>query len=483
MPVAEGACPSCGAPMTFGVGASTSKICPFCKAIVVRGDRGLENLGQVAAIAPTPSLVAIGDEAEIDGRKIRVLGRVQLDHGEGPWDEWYVHFEDDDSWAWLAYAQGNWYVTRERACPPLGPFDALALGATLLIDDERFLIVEKKQGRVLSGEGELPEPIVPGAARFYADVSGAGFRFGTFDWGEDRGGKPRFSLGAQIAEGRLRVTRPAAERPKTEIGAENIVCPQCGAPVKTLAPNRAEHLACPYCNAVSDIAARRVVEQQDAARMALEIPLGSSGALDGQPYVVCGYVERAARIEGEAFSWQEYLLFGAGLGFRWLVKDEGKWLFVEPLCAAEVHTESMPQAVGYDGDRYLLRNHNDARVSYVLGEFYWRVRVNERVECHDFVRGGVVVSRESPGDEILWSLSRPIDDATIRAAFGLPEPTFSRTSLATSSFARPRTILGMPPQTFFLTLIVIVLFLIVASIGDCDDGDGGFFLGGFRGGK
>ncbi|MCC6900244.1 MAG: DUF4178 domain-containing protein, partial [Polyangiaceae bacterium] len=93
MAVAQGSCPSCGASIEFGVGSSIAKVCEYCRATVVRSDRGLENLGKVADIANTPSLIAVGDQGTLAGRPFEVLGRVQLDHGKGPWDEYYVTFD------------------------------------------------------------------------------------------------------------------------------------------------------------------------------------------------------------------------------------------------------------------------------------------------------------------------------------------------------------------------------------------------------
>ena len=52
-----------------------------------------------------------GDEGTLGGRPCQVLGRVQLDHGAGPWDEYYVALDGGQSWGWLAFAQGHWYAT------------------------------------------------------------------------------------------------------------------------------------------------------------------------------------------------------------------------------------------------------------------------------------------------------------------------------------------------------------------------------------
>jgi len=127
MPVAQGTCPGCGAPIAFGVGSSIAKVCEYCRATVLRTDRGLQNLGKVADLALTPSLIAVGDQGTLAGRPFEVLGRVQLDHGLGPWDEYYVAFDYGQAWGWLAYAQGHWYVTTQVPGLPAPAYNALGL--------------------------------------------------------------------------------------------------------------------------------------------------------------------------------------------------------------------------------------------------------------------------------------------------------------------------------------------------------------------
>ena len=88
MAVAQGTCPSCGAPIEFGVGSSIAKVCEYCSATVLRSDRGLENLGKVAEIANTPSLIAVGDEGTlagsfevmVDNGARLMLGHAQIQH-------------------------------------------------------------------------------------------------------------------------------------------------------------------------------------------------------------------------------------------------------------------------------------------------------------------------------------------------------------------------------------------------------------------
>ncbi|MCS6898187.1 MAG: DUF4178 domain-containing protein [Myxococcales bacterium] len=485
MSIAQGSCPQCGAPMTFGVGASISQVCKYCRHVVVRTDRDFRNMGRVADLALTPSPVAVGDLGTVEGSGMRVLGRVQLDHGEGPWDEWYIAF-NNGQWGWLANAQGNWYLTAEVPHPgPLPFFDQLHLEQDVpLAPGMTFRVIELKRGTLTSGEGELPFAVTQGQERYYADLVGPNGGFATIDYG-DRSAPPQLFIGKQLPEAAIQI-KPMGERPVTEITTDALTCPNCGGRVPAIAPNKSERLACPYCGAVSEIAARRVIEMQEAARMRPDIPLGTRGSIQGQQYVVCGYVERSTEIEGELFTWQEYLLYGPGLGFRWLVKDESTWMWISPLNLTEIDLSRLPHQVSWQGQTYSLRNRNQATVSYVLGEFYWKVRKGETVDAMDFLGpGGNVISRERAGDEVAWSLGSPVSWPQIAQAFQLPLEgsggQFSAPGGSTDGEGETSTVV-------IIIVIVLILIILLVLCGSCDGsggGGGGVWIsgGGSRGGK
>jgi hypothetical protein len=485
--LAQGSCPSCGAPIAYGVGASVAQVCRYCKAVVVRSDRDLRTLGRVADLAPTTSLVGLNDTGRLGGRPMRVLGRVQLDHGDGPWDEWYLGF-DDGGWGWLAYAQGNWYVTFEVPPPGVPPWNALNPEQDVGLGQAGgFRVTERRQGQVVSAEGELPAALVPGQTRYYVDLVGPNEGFATLDYGDGREGV-RLFVGRQVAEGALEV-RPGGERPAQEVATGGVVCPNCGANVPALVPKRTERLACPHCNAVSDIAARRVIEAQEAARQRPDVPVGSRGTFEGRPYVVCGYVERSGVIEGERFAWQEYLLFGEGVGFRWLVKDEGTWRWVSPVNASEVDVRQRPGRVAWRGRAFSLRNRNQARVDYVLGEFYWKVRTGETVDAEDYLGGdNAVLGREAGESEVNWSLATAVPWPAVAAAFGLPLGGAGAHVQAPSGAGAAKM---SPTAVVVIVVLVLLVLLMLIACGSCGDGSSGggsyggpvIIGGGSRGGK
>lgn len=419
MAVAQGICPSCGAPIEFGVGSSIAKVCSYCAATVLRTDRGLENLGKVAAIANTPSLIAVGDQGRLRGRTFVVLGRVQLDHGRGPWDEYYVSYDQGREWGWLAYAQGRWHATQIAPGEQGPPHSALTLEMDVTLGGMHFRVVEIKTGRVVSAEGELPSPELPGSDRYYADCYGRENGFATLDYGSDRS-RCHVYLGWALDEAELEVTE-LGPRSVAKVKSDMIRCPNCGGDVPKLSGDRARRLGCSYCGAVSDIATAEVVAKQDAAREALDIPLGSQGTWGGYRFVVTAYVRRSTRQERRRYTWEEYLLWTQPVGYRWLVKDpESGWSWVQAANPAEIDRRGAPHRLAWGGRQFTVRNQAIARVDYVLGEVYWQCEVGETAAVADYANGKDVLSREEGNGEVHYSYSTPLSWRAIAETFGLP---------------------------------------------------------------
>ena len=127
-------CPSCGAPIEFRNAATVLVVCGACGGASTRKGLDLEKLGRVAEVTPIDSLLDLGTTGRFEGKGWTAVGQVQLDHGEGPWNEWCLLF-DDGTWGWLGEAQGEILVTRpvpSLPVPPHGkihPGDAVDLGA------------------------------------------------------------------------------------------------------------------------------------------------------------------------------------------------------------------------------------------------------------------------------------------------------------------------------------------------------------------
>jgi hypothetical protein len=409
-------------------------VCEYCRSVVARGDRRLEDLGKVADLVQTDSVLEVGRKGRYQGKPFELTGRAQLGHtAGGVWDEWYAAFPVG-RWGWLAEAQGRFYLTfEEKPTRPnsIPPFDSLALGASVqpVAGAGWLTVAEKGTATYVSAEGEIPYRLVPGATYRYADLSGPAGEFGTLDYGPE---PPAVYLGRQVTLDDLGM--PAGLKPRQREGrhveALQLNCPQCGGPLELRAPDRTERVGCPNCGALLDANQGNLslLKALDGDLVRPLIPLGTVGTLGGQRYTVIGFLRRSVLLEGVRYFWQEYLLYEPRLGFRWLVQSDNHWTFVEPLPPGAVAKHGTNAL--YEGVEFKRFQRATAQVEQVLGEFYWKVEAGEEVQATDYVRPPRMLSLEvsggDAGGEINWSLGTYLPRAEVEAAFGvknLPAPT------------------------------------------------------------
>ena len=450
-------CPSCGASIEFAIGSSEVVVCNYCRSIVARTDRGLENHGKVAALIDTGSPLRVGTDGKYRNMPFRITGRTQLRHqAGGVWDEWYAALADG-RWAWLAEAQGRFYVTFKTAADTPAPA-ALRLGDRIL---DNLTVAEIGEAQLISAEGELPWTPDAGYSYRYADLTGDEGRFATIDYSEE---PPVLFKGNETTLAELGISGEAARRGR--VTATVLNCSQCGGVLELRAPDQAERIWCPYCGSGHDIANGKLQFFKKLKKSHVEpvIPLGSTGTMDGDTYVVAGFMERAVHFDIDYF-WTEYLLYNAQKGYRWLVQSDAHWSFVTPLRPGEVldaNPTGVAKNVSYEGQSYRLFQNATARVNYVLGEFYWKVAVGEQVDTADYVKPPFGISKEltrSGAQEIAYSHARYAEPSEIEEAFGV------------KGLNRPTTVGPMQPfrgaklgGTWALMLALLIVVAIVLGV-------------------
>ncbi len=420
-------CPSCGAPVELTIGTSAVVVCSFCSTVVARTDRGVEDHGKVAALVDTGSPLRLGVAGRYRGTGFRITGRTQLRHqAGGVWDEWYAAF-DDGRWGWLAEAQGRFHLTFRVAAeaPPVGEIE---VGAAFPDD---LVVAEIGRAQIASAEGELPWEPEPGAFFAYADLTGAERRFATIDYSED---PPAVYKGGEVDLAELEI-EPAFGVPGTRVRLEKLSCTQCGAPFELQAPDQAERIYCPSCGAGHDVAGGKLewfgTLAKGKGRPEPVIPLGSKGTIEGVTYAVAGFMQRSVTFD-TTYYWTEYLLFSHERGFRWLVASDEHWSFVTPLRPGEVGDDNpggVAKALSLNGKAFRLFQDATATVTWVVGEFYWRVEVGETVDTADYIAPPEGISKETTrtgAREIAYSHARYMQPEEVESAFGsapLPRPS------------------------------------------------------------
>ena len=417
-------CPSCGAPVSFRSAASVYAVCEFCKSTLLRDGEDLKDLGRMAELMDDPSLIQIGSEGAFRGLHFGVIGRIQLKHESGIWNEWHILFDDGRS-SWLSQAGGEYVVSAQvPVSETLPAFETLKPEMQVSVAGRPFTVTDLETARCIAGQGELPFKVEAGYDVNTADLRG-GDRFVTLDYGET---PPLVFVGypARFDELKLTNLRDASATTAgggTTIKANAFNCPHCASPL-VIHSGAIESVGCDSCGSIIGIDNANVQLLSRAAqslRIQPPIPLGSKGRFHDVEWEVIGFLQRSTQSDGIDYTWTETLLFNAEQGFAWLVEYQGHWNFARTLSSPPPVGRGQP-AFRWKEGQYKLFSTGTAEVSYVVGEFYWRIAVGESCVVEDYILPPIMLSREVTENEVSWSYSEYIEPEALCAAFKLKAP-------------------------------------------------------------
>lgn len=421
----QASCPSCGAPVEFHSAHSVMAVCGYCQSTLVRHDVNLEDIGKMAALVEDASPIRRGMAGRYKGRAFSVIGRIQQQYEAGYWNEWYLLF-DDQREGWLSEGSGQFYLTFAADNPEIiPPFSQIKVGMNLKLGGQFLTVTNLENARCVAGEGELPFKVGAGFEAPAVDLRNDK-TFASIDYSDQT---PRLYLGEAVELPSLKLDQAgaAAVEPAKVVDLKAFACPSCGAPMGTHSKDIL-CVACGSCGAIVDTSNENLAiisKVRAAEKVTPQLALGSKGRLRGDEYAIIGFLRRKTSIEGLTYEWDEYLLYSDKQGFRWLTQSEGHWNFAKALSGMpRVESGSHP-SVNYLGKEYKHFQSCNAAVSYVIGEFYWKVKQGDTAECADFVAPPLMLSKESTTNEIAWSISEYLPKAEVEAVFKtpLPEPT------------------------------------------------------------
>jgi hypothetical protein len=177
-------CPACGAPVALAHRFVKMVVCAHCESTLAVHDDRLDPSGKSAALAEMPTRFRVGQQGAVRGRTFRILGRVRFATEDGPWDEWYVAF-DDGAVAWLEEEEGGYTLAYpEPLRTPVPPFEEARLGSTFDVNGQRFFVTERALAQVAGAEGQLLFRAVPGQSVRFLDGN-LGGRTAAIEYGED----------------------------------------------------------------------------------------------------------------------------------------------------------------------------------------------------------------------------------------------------------------------------------------------------------
>jgi len=470
------ACPNCGAPVEFRSPASAFAVCSFCRSTIVRDGEALRRIGQSAELFDDHSPLQLGAAGRYQGAPFTLVGRLQYRYAEGTWNEWHALFDNGKS-GWLSEDNGRYVFAFDaplQLAPP--PNESLRPGAQVVVDGQGWSVASVSAAKLIAAQGELP--FKPNLERGFvvADLRNPRGEVGTLDYSDPAA--PKWAIGQSVAISELAMTGLAESTEKT-LAARGVECPSCGTALEVKLTTT-QSIVCPNCHAVVDVSQGVGGDLQHYAQENGSeplIPLGSIGTLQLnakqlQPWQVVGYAERCEipeDPEDEQVFWREYLLYHRTEGFAFIVDAEDGWSWTATITGVP---ERATEIVRYQGDAYKKLYTYTGKVTYVLGEFYWRLQRDQLTRNTDYQGVGKAsdkrLNREETdaegAAEVVWSAGATLTADEVMRAFKLEREKASamkRDALPTSGNAA-----SLLAKLFFWGFIVVVMLIMFKCDGD-----------------
>ena len=467
----QAACPNCGAPVEFTSAASASAVCSFCRSTLLRDGDALRKIGVSAELIEDYSPLQLGAAGRYSGEAFTLVGRLQFGYAQGTWNEWHALFDSGRS-GWLSEDNGSFVLAFDAKLDERLPqAHELVLGTQQVLAGQAWSVAALTTAQVLAAQGELPRPPTLQREFLIAELRNARDEVGTLDYSD--ADRPQWSVGCPVRLTELAMTglREASSR---AVASRSLPCPSCGAPLEAKLAST-QSIVCGQCKAVVDLshgAGADLAHYAQQIGMQPQLPMGGTALLAvtaGKPlrWQIVGYQERCDLPdsgEDEQTFWREYLLFNQQEGFAFLVDTDEGWSLVRPLTGAPPGSAN---GVEWQGQTFRRKFRYAAKVTYVLGEFYWRVEREARAQVTDYEAqtGNAVLSSEQTGNEITWSYGRKLDAAEVAHAFELA-------GSKTPALARDAASIGSTGSLLRKIAIgVFILIVIVLLLRSCSGGD------------
>ena len=369
-------------------------VCERCGIVIYREDE-IVKAGKEAILAPPRSDVEVGARGRILGRKMRVYGRIRLEHERGHWDEWFVE-DGRGEVAWLVEEEGGFTLERPYTEPLPEGITSASGGDVFEVGGASFQVDEVGDGTVAGGEGQLPHGFEPGEAFRYVDLS-------------EVGGRGRLSIehfeDETIAFLGRTVPRGKVDFPRRHRGPDEVVagqkqsCAGCGAAIDVRAlPDPAKTLTCPYCGTIHSRVDGHLNWSKigkNSEKAPKHLALGAKGSFRGRDFEVIGRLAYEER-ELDDGRWSEFrsgtyeyvLLDGEGHYSTIEVTDEGVvWIREEERLPMQNLVVLLGWGESYShGDRsYRMYERGCARLTYVDGALPWIAKLGDLSQFVDLI--------------------------------------------------------------------------------------------------
>lgn len=454
-------CPSCGGDVPVSTKAARVANCPYCESTLIVNEEAIRNLGKMALLADLPSCLAVGYRARCLGREIEVLGRIQYRYHSGLWDEWWVQFIDDESFAWISQDEDEYMLERPLSKLQAPDYDSINPGDKFKIAGHQLWVEERDEAIMAGMQGELPLDAAPDARMRYVDLTDNKIKLTIeyFDDGSYQAFQGRYlkrsDLEAIPGEGPdedgwdspysppkleappapippIRSGKPPVKSdvpPVVQTGAgirpQGVNCPSCGGNVQLRDKQGTAMVTCEFCDAVLDVTipgTAQLLYRSEQQKLPFPIAIGATGKLVGTEWTVIGRVRYREDDPTGVWVWNELQLFNPQRGYAFLALEDGHWMFFEKLehrVNIDPRFAAMKQSFYMFGQRYKVFERSRAYIDYVEGELSWVARLGDTIGYMDAVRPPQMISAEWTQNEMEWTMGRYLPPEEVAAGFQL----------------------------------------------------------------
>jgi hypothetical protein len=153
------------------------------------------------------------------------------------------------------------------------------------------------------------------------------------------------------------------------------------------------------------------------------------------------------------------------VGFAFLVDAVDGWSWAVPVTGVPRVRGDQAQ---WQGRSYRQAEAYASRTTWVLGEFYWRVRLEDRTRHVDYRAGTRRLNREQTADEVTWSEGDSLDASTLARAFSLPAAAHAALRPSVPAFKADA---GGAALFVRIAVGLLVLFMAMAAVQQCSNDD------------
>lgn len=251
--------------------------------------------------------------------------------------------------------------------------------------------------------------------------------------------------------------------------AATISCPECGCVISYVDRRKSAFFSCPQCATyfTSSLGARQALRKFNRTdEYGPSIPLGTQGIVDGQEYILVGFMTK--KEAGSDTYWDEYAFFSPGdQWYLMLAEFDGHWMIIT---RSDNQFIDEQQAIGGKNFAYEHGVPYELYLSYqftvvdAVGEFDWDILSDEELTTFEYVSAPNILVNEQRNGKPGWFRARYINPRELMGLFGVsPELFPPRSGLAAFNpatfYPRWRPLMGFTGVMLGLVLLLhLVLY-------------------------